>query len=91
MTSEINPLVKTDAIASTIYWIRDEKVILDRDLAALHGIETRALKQAVRRNAERFPDDFMFLLTEEEIDTMVSQNVIPGKDSFKRRTLNIEH
>lgn len=78
----MNPVIKVDNIASTIHWIRGEKVILDRDLATLYGIETRALKQAVRRNAERFPDDFMFQLTEEEIATMVSQNVIPGKGSF---------
>ena len=78
----MNPLTKIENVASAIHWVRGEKVILDRDLATLYGIETRALKQAVRRNPERFPDDFMFQLTEEEIKTLVSQNVIPGKGSF---------
>lgn len=78
----MDPLIKTENIASAIHWFRGEKVILDRDLALLYGIETRALKQAVRRNLERFPDDFMFQLTEKEVETMVSQNVIPGKGSF---------
>jgi hypothetical protein len=71
-----------EAVAGMIYWIRGEKVILDRDLAGLYGVETRTLKQAVRRNIERFPEDFMFELTTEEIDEVVSQNVIPGKGSF---------
>ena len=53
--------------------------MIDRDLAELYQVETRALKQAVKRNIERFPDDFMFELTEDEINFMVSQNVIPSK------------
>jgi hypothetical protein len=53
--------------------------MLDYDLATLYGVETRALKQAVRRNLNRFPSDFMFALTKEEIDALVSQNVIPGR------------
>jgi len=55
------------------------EVMLDRDLAELYEVETRALKQAVKRNLERFPDDFMFELTLSEIDYMVSQSVIPSK------------
>ena len=62
--------------------IRGEKVILDVHLAELYGVETRALKQAVRRNYKRFPADFMFELSVEEIDMMVSQNVIPSKKHF---------
>lgn len=69
-------------IVDRILLIRDEKVILDADLAMLYGVETRVLKQAVRRNAERFPEDFMFELTEDEIGTLVSQNVIPSKQVF---------
>ena len=53
--------------------------MLDVHLAELYGVETRVLKQAVRRNRSNFPDDFMFELTEEEIETVVSQNVIPHK------------
>lgn len=66
-------------IAGKIITIRDEKVILDVHLAELYGVETRTLKQAVRRNKDRFPGDFMYELTETEIDTVVSQNVIPSK------------
>ena len=53
-------------IQSKIHIIKDRKVILDKDLAALYGVETRVLKQAVRRNKERFPDDFMFQISKEE-------------------------
>lgn len=52
--------------------------MLDFQLAGLYQVETRALKQAVRRNLERFPEDFMFELSSEEIEELVSQNVIPG-------------
>jgi hypothetical protein len=61
-----------------ILLIREQRVMLDYDLAALYGVETRALKQAVRRNAGRFPGDFMFELVGDEVAAMVSQNVIPG-------------
>ena len=56
--------------------------MLDYDLAMLYGVETRALKQAVKRNVKRFPDDFMFVLTLNEADNLVSQNVIPSKSYF---------
>lgn len=69
-------------ILERIYFIRGEKVMLDADLAILYEVETRALKQAVRRNIERFPGDFMFELTEKEINILVSQNVIPSKKIF---------
>lgn len=58
--------------------LRDQKVMLDFHLAELYGVETRALKQAVRRNPERFPEDFMFELDPEEAGILVSQSVIPG-------------
>src|SRR5689334_13022415 len=74
--------MKTDALAvqaeRRILLIRKQRVILDYHLATLYGVETRALKQAVRRNANRFPEDFMFELAKEEMDALVSQNVIPG-------------
>ncbi len=66
-------------INSKIYEIRGQKVILDRDLALFYQVETRRLKEQVKRNIERFPDDFMFKLTNEEINSMVSQNAIPSK------------
>ena len=62
-----------------ILHVRGQKVLLDYDLAELYGVETRALKQAVRRNRDRFPSDFLFELSDGEIDDMVSQNVIPGR------------
>lgn len=72
-------VIKEENIASHIYFLRGHNVILDFDLASLYGVETRALKQAVRRNLRRFPEDFMFALDETEIDFVVSQNVIPSK------------
>jgi len=76
------PILKEANLASLIYFIRGEKVMLDTDLAKLYNVETRVLKQAVRRNLDRFPKDFMFELTDEEIDHMVSQGVIPSKQIF---------
>ena len=66
-------------IQNKIHEIRNQKVMLDFDLAILYEVETRALKQAVKRNLDRFPEDFMFQLTDKEINTMVSQTVIPSK------------
>lgn len=63
-----------------IYYIRDQKVMLDRDLAVLYGVETRALKQAVRRNMNRFPVDFMFEMTPKELQNWRSQVVISDTD-----------
>ena len=57
-------------IQSKIYEIRGCRVMLDSDLAALYQVETKALKQAVKRNIERFPEDFMFELTKEEVECM---------------------
>lgn len=68
------------AIAPMVHWIRHEKVILDSDLAALYGVEARALNQAVKRNRPRFPEDFMFQLTPAEADDMrrlVSPSLAP--------------
>lgn len=59
-------------IQNKIYEIRGQKVMLDFDLAELYGTETRLLKRAVRRNMERFPDDFMFELTNEEANCLLS-------------------
>ena len=62
-------------IQSKIYEIRGCRVMLDSDLAALYQVETKALKQAVKRNIERFPEDFMFELTKEEAECLRSQIV----------------
>jgi hypothetical protein len=74
--------IKEESIASGIHFIRGEKVMLDFDLAALYGVQTRTLKQSVKRHKRRFPFDFMFELTENEINQMVSQFVIPSKSYF---------
>lgn len=71
-------LVVVEMIEKKIYLIRGHKVMLDRDLAEMYGVETRALNQAVRRNIERFPDDFMFSLTRDEIMNL-SQIVISSR------------
>ena len=65
-------LVPIELIASKNYLIRNIKVMLDRDLAELYGVETKRLKEQVRRNIERFPEDFMFELTKEEIKNLRS-------------------
>lgn len=64
-----------ELIRSKIYEIRGQKVMLDRDLAMLYGIETKVLKQAVKRNIKRFPEDFMFVLTSLEAESLRSQIV----------------
>lgn len=67
-------LVPDQIVLEKIYHIRDQKVMLDSDLAALYEVETKQLKRQVRRNIERFPDDFMFELTPEEYEFSRSQN-----------------
>jgi len=75
-------ILPAERIERLIYLIRDQKVIMDRNLAELYGVENRALKQAVKRNIDRFPSDFMFTLSDKEVNIMVSQNVIPSKSYF---------
>src|SRR4029079_18917672 len=64
-----------ETIINKIYLIRGQKVMLDRDLAELYGVETKVLNQAVKRNAARFPEDFMFQLTKSEWESLRSQIV----------------
>lgn len=64
-------MMPIERIASKIYQIRGMKVMLDRDLADLYGAETRRLKEQVRRNIKRFPEDFMFELTQEELKNWI--------------------
>ena len=70
-------------IQSKIYEIRGQRVMLDFDLATMYGVETRALNQAVKRNIERFPEDFMYRLTKGEFAILKSQNVT-SKPTGKR-------
>ena len=73
MENEI--LLSEELISNKIYFIRNQKVMLDRDLAILYGIETKRLKEQVKRNISRFPEDFMFELTKEEFVNWRSQIV----------------
>jgi hypothetical protein len=70
-----NPIIKQENIVSQIHFIRGEKVILDVDLAMMYGVETKVLKQSVKRNIKRFPLDFMFQLSDEEFQILRSQFV----------------
>lgn len=69
-------LVPAEQITQSILVLRGHRVILDRDLAAIYGVETRTLNQAVKRNVDRFPEDFRFQLTEDEANSSRSQFVI---------------
>lgn len=73
-------MMEADAILSKIYVIRGHKVMLDRDLADLYGVETRVLNQAVSRNITRFPADFMFQLNDPEFKNLMSQIVISNRE-----------
>jgi hypothetical protein len=77
-------LVPIESIISKILFLRGEKVILDRDLAELYGVETRVLNQAVSRNIKRFPPDFMFTLTRDEI-MKISQIVTSSEIKYSKR------
>ncbi len=79
---ESAPLQPLENIENLIQVIRGKQVILDRDLARLYGVETRVLNQAVQRNIERFPADFMFQLSKEEFENWKSQFAISNEDDF---------
>ena len=76
--------IPLERIENAIFLIRGERVMLDRDLATLYGVETRVLNQSVRRNVERFPSDFMFELTRDEI-VGISQFVTSSSVKFSKR------
>ena len=86
MSREIIPI---EHIAQRIVYLRQQKVILDFDLAALYGVATKVLNQAVRRNRERFPDDFMFQLTTEEVSNLKSQNVTSNLQTVGNQSATI--
>lgn len=68
-------LITDELILNKIYLIRNKKIMLDRDLAELYGVQTKVLNQAVKRHLKRFPIDFMFQLTDEEMNNLKSQFV----------------
>ena len=79
--------IPDEIVLRKIYLIRGQKVMLDRDLAELYGVETKVLKQAVRRNIDRFPDDFMFEMTKDELENWRSQFVTSNSDKQGLRYL----
>src|SRR5260370_20795665 len=81
------PLVPVELVERRIYVFRGQKVMLDTDLAELYQVPTKALNQAVRRNLDRFPEDFMFQLNEEEGDSLRSQIVTSNAGRGGRRYL----
>ena len=80
--SNIN-LISIERIKRTIYLIRGEKVMLDRDLAELYQVQTKALNQAVRRNLDRFPADFMFQLSEKEVAELNRSQFVTGSEKHR--------
>jgi hypothetical protein len=78
-------LIPQVLVERKIFLIRGRRVMLDRDLAELYGVETRVLNQAVKRNLNRFPEDFMFQLTQAEMENWKSQIVISNKDKMGLR------
>jgi hypothetical protein len=78
-------IIPVEEIARKILYLRNQKVLLDRDLAALYGVETRVLNQAVKRNTNRFPDDFVFTLSREEIARISQFVTSSGRLKFSKR------
>ena len=72
---DLDIMIPDEVVMDKIYLIRGKKVMIDRDLAKLYNVETKVLKQAVRRNSDRFPEDFMFMLSNEEFAILRSQIV----------------
>jgi len=79
-------IIPGERIEKRIYFIRQQKVMLSTDLAVLYEVEPRVLVQAVKRNIERFPEDFMFQLSEKEFTDLKSQNVISSWGGLRRAT-----
>ena len=80
--SNIN-LISIERIEKAIYLLRGEKVMLDRDLAELYQVKTKALNQAIRRNADRFPADFMFQLSEKEVAELNRSQIVTGSEKHR--------
>ena len=73
------PIIPEEVVMSKIFVLRHQRVMLDRDLAEMYDVKGFRLREQVKRNQDRFPENFMFQLTEDEVDLMVSQNAIPSK------------
>ena len=80
MSGKLKSIVVPDeAVMNKIWQVRGHKVMLDRDLAELYGVKAIRLREQVKRNIERFPENFMMQLTQKEVEDMVSQNAIPSR------------
>lgn len=86
MSNEIE-IIDENFIESKIYTVRDKQVMLDNDLAKLYGVDTKRLNEQVKRNIDRFPEDYMFQLTIEEFENLKSQNATSSSKHGGRRTL----
>ena len=84
-----NEIIQVDDIQNKIYSIRGKQVMIDKDLADIYQVETRVLNQAVKRNIERFPEDFMFRLTEKEWENLLSQIAITKNDNSNLKSQNV--
>ncbi len=84
MSNKIS-LIPDDVVTNKIYFIRNQKVMIDRDLAVLYGVETKRLKEQVKRNLSRFPEDFMFELSKEEFENWRSQIATSNSDKMGLR------
>ena len=84
MTKKYRQLIPVEKIEEAIFWLRGQKVMLSTHLAELYQVEPRVMIQAVKRNLERFPNDFMFQLTEEEFSNLKSQIVISSWGGLRR-------
>ncbi len=78
-------VITYDQVKSKIIEIRDQKVILDSDVAGLYGVETKAINQAIKRNPAKFPDDFLIELTSEEWESLKSQFVTSKNEACNAR------
>ena len=83
--SNIISVIPDEVIINKIYLMRGMKVMLDKDLAEMYGVETKRLKEAVRRNMQRFPEDFMFEMTKEELENWRSQIATSNSDKMGLR------
>jgi len=79
MAKDKGLIIPIERIQQSIYLVRKQKVMLDKDLASLYGVKPIVLRQQVKRNIDRFPSDFMYQLTDNEVTTLLSQNVIPSR------------
>jgi len=77
--TRVTSLIPQETIENKILLIRGQKVMIDKDLAALYGVRAIRLREQVKRNKKRFPEDFMFQLTTKEAEILVSQNAIPSQ------------